>query len=94
LAPSLLVAACGSADDRARAALAEAEAQCGLPPGTFKLLGVNDVFDEKARKPTEKKVIAVMSPDLGQRQPCVDGVAQSAGFDRVTRFVYDGTDPG
>ena len=93
-APCFLVAACSSTEDRARAVLSKAERHCGLSQGTIKFMGVNHVYDEQARKPSGQKIIVVSSPDLGRRQRCVDDVAQSGGFERVMRFVYDGTDPG
>jgi hypothetical protein len=90
----LAATACSSHEDRARALLSQAETQCGLRQGTFKFLSVNDIYDEEARKPSGKKIIVVTSPNLGHYQRCVDGVAQSGGFERVTRFeTYNGSDP-
>lgn len=91
----LAATACSSREDRARALLSKAETQCGLRQGSFEFLSVNDLYDEEARKPSGKKIIVVFSPDLGHYQRCVDGVAQSGGFERVMRLVtYDGSDPG
>jgi hypothetical protein len=90
----LAATACSSSDDRARALLSKAETQCGLRQGTFQFLSVNDVYDDEAREPSGRKIIVVRSPNLGHHQSCVDGVAQSGGFDRVTRLVTYGFDPG
>jgi len=89
-----LIAACSNIDDRARAVLSKAETECGLDQGTFSLMGVNDVYDEEARKPSGKKVIIVQSQSFRRHEVCVNRVARVGGFDRVERFVYDGTDPG
>lgn len=92
--PCALVVACSSPEDHARSVLSKAERECGLGQGTFSLMGVNDVWDEETRKPSGKKVIIVGSQPFERHEACVNRVARDGGFDRVVRFVYDGTDPG
>jgi hypothetical protein len=57
-------------------------------------MGVNDVYDEVARKPSGKKIIIVGSQSFRRHEVCVNRIARAGGFDRIVRFVYDGTDPG
>lgn len=82
----LATVGCASSEERARAVLSKAESQCGLRPGTFKFMSVNDLYDESAGKRAGKIIVASSQP-FERFEPCVNGVAQEGGFDRVERFV-------
>ena len=87
LLPALAAAACSNSDTKARKVLSEAEKECGLPAGTLKFMGVNELYDEASAKPSGKKVIYVTSQPFERVRVCVDRVAQANGYDRVMRFV-------
>lgn len=83
---SLTLGGCASDEERARALLSKAEAECGIGAGSFYILGVKNMYKDSSRKETQK-VIAARFPRLGEvKNSCVLNVIRSGGFDGLYKL--------
>lgn len=73
-------------EERARRALLEAEATCGLPTGTLHFMGAN-INRKSGNGDDSERVIIVTSQSFDRFQRCVDHVVRANGFDRVMRLL-------